>query len=269
MHAVLALTANHDRLLSSPDAKPTANELYHHYKATALFNYKLQSRDLTPSERDAIWMASHMIGIIEICNIQAQAAEEAWPLKDHDPGEPDWLTLNQGKNEMWDLCDPSRMDSCFKVLLVKCAIHVEDPEFTPCEVRDGGFKNLPREMIAYLNLDDASTWAWSPYFRATNIISQLMPMEYNQSNILMFISFLNPMEPEFRRLWIEKDPGVLLLLSYWYAKVIPLQQWWTWKRAVLECQAMCIFLKRYHGDIPHLDRILRFPEQSCGLVTIS
>lgn len=267
MHAVLALTANHDRVLSSPDAQPTANELFHSYKATALFNYKLKSQYLTPSERDAIWMTSHLIGMMGLCNIQARAAEEAWPLKDRDPGEPDWLALNLGKNDMWDLCDPTRTDSCFKVLLVKCAIGVDDPDFTPCEVKDGGFHNLPREMIAYLHLDDALNWTGSPYFRAANIVSQLMLLEYNQTSILKFITFISLMQPEFQRLWMAKDPGVLLLLSYWYAKAIPLQQWWTWKRAVLECQAICIFLERYHVDIPHLERILRFPKQSCGLVT--
>lgn len=265
MHVVLALTASHDRRMSSSDGKPTANELFHYYNATALFNYKLRCQDITSSERDAIWIASMFIGFMQICDIQAQTPEEAWPLRGYDPGEPNWLTLNLGKNDMLDLCDPTRTDSCFQVMLVKCNIRAEDPTFTPYELKDDGFQNLPREMLDYLNLDDALTWASSPYFRAANIMSQLMPMEYNQSNIMKYITFLDLMQPEFRNLWIEKDPGVLLLLSYWYAKTIPLQQWWTWKRAVLECQAICIFLERYHGHIPHLDRLLGFPKQACGL----
>ncbi|ROW05657.1 hypothetical protein VSDG_00676 [Cytospora chrysosperma] len=213
MHVVLALTASHDRRLSSSDGNPTASELFHYYNATALFNYRLQCQDITPSERDAIWIASLFISAMQMCDIQAQRPEEAWPLRTSDPGEPNWLTLNLGKNDMWNLCDPTRTDSCFQVMLDKCSIRAE-PEFTPYELKGDGFQNLPSEMLEYLNLDDPSTRASSPYFRAANIVSQLMPLEYNQSNIMKFITFLGLMQPEFRDLWTKKDPGVLLLLSY-------------------------------------------------------
>lgn len=53
MHAVLAFTYSHDRLLKPVPEKAGATELFHNYKGTALFNYRLNG-DVTPSERDAI-----------------------------------------------------------------------------------------------------------------------------------------------------------------------------------------------------------------------
>ena len=267
MHIVLAITAAHDRLSSLPDDKPTATELFHQYNATAQYKYKLQSGDATSSERDAVWIASTFIGAMQMCNMPAKSPEGAWPLKASDPSEPDWLTLSLGKNDIWSFCDPSRADSCFQALWIRYTIFEGDSDFTPTELKDGGFHNLPREMLQYLDLDDRSAWPSSPYFQAANIMSQLMPLEYNQTNIMKYAAFIQLIQPEFRDLWIKKEPGALLLLSYWYAKSIPFQQWWIWKRAVLECQAICIFLERYHSDIPHLERLLSFPKRHCGLVT--
>lgn len=53
MHAVLAFTYSHDRLLKPVPEKAGAAELFHNYKGAALFNYRLNG-DVTSSERDAI-----------------------------------------------------------------------------------------------------------------------------------------------------------------------------------------------------------------------
>ena len=57
MHAVLALTHAHDRLLKAVPGKADATELFHNYKGAALFNYRLNG-DVNSSERDAI--VSHL-----------------------------------------------------------------------------------------------------------------------------------------------------------------------------------------------------------------
>ncbi|KAL1860552.1 hypothetical protein Daus18300_009185 [Diaporthe australafricana] len=213
------------------------------------------------------WITSTLIGAIEWSKIEAKSPEEAWPLKDRAPGEPDWLTLSVGKQDVWDFCDPTRAECCFRQLLVKCKIDGVDVDFDPSRLKDGGFHHLPSQLLDFLNLTDPLVWDSSPYYRAANIMSQLMPLNYNQRNLLKFTTFLYLMAPEFRELWVNKDPGALILTSYWYAKTLPYQQWWTWKRAILECQAICIFLERYHGGIPHLERLLEFPKRAYGLVS--
>jgi hypothetical protein len=204
----------------------------------------------------------------EWSKIEAESPEAAWPLKDLEPGEPDWLTLIQGHDsEIWDFCDPFRADSCLRNLFVKCNTEDGCADFTPYELKDGGFPNLPGPLLDFLKLTDPLVWQSSPYYRAANIVSQLMPIECNQRNLVKFAAFLYLMVPEFRELRSRKDPGVLLLISYWHAKTIPSQQWWMCKRANLECHAICIFLERYHNNIPYLERLLEFPKRYCGLVS--
>jgi hypothetical protein len=230
-----------------------------------LLNPGEQSWDGTDLHLLEQWITATLIGAMEWSKIEAESPEAAWPLKDLEPGEPDWLTLSQGKNGIWDFCDPSRAESCFKNLLVRSNIEGGDANFTPYQLKDGGFHNLPAPLLDFLSLRDPLSWSSSPYYRAANIVSQLMPFEYNQRHLLKFTTFLYLMEPKFRELWVRKDPGVLLLISFWYAKAIPYHQWWTSKRVTLECQAICIYLERYHNDIPYLASLLEFPKQSCGL----
>lgn len=229
MHLILAFTKMHDRLLyQRPNTKQSETELFHYYNGTAMFNRTLESQKATPSERDALWIASTLVGTLYMGQIEANTPEEAWPLKSLGPGEPEWLTLSLGKTEIWEFCDPSRSDCCFKKMLVLCNDFSHDPDFTPYKAKDDGFPNLDTEMRIFLGLSDSLTWTTSPYFRAANIISQLLPQPCNQANVMKFATFTHLIDPKFRALWGNKDPGALLLVSYWLAKAIPSHFWWIW-----------------------------------------
>lgn len=60
MHAVLAFTYAHDRLMKRTPGKASTAELFHNYSGVALLNYRLNA-DITPSERDAIVSLSNSI----------------------------------------------------------------------------------------------------------------------------------------------------------------------------------------------------------------
>lgn len=230
MHLVLAFTQMHDRQLQpSVESRPVAAELFRYHSGTTIFRRKLRDSGATSSERDALWIASTMISAQYIGYIDATSAEDAWPLKSIGPGEPDWLELGLGKKHIEAFCDIMRTDCCFQKLVAQFEASNASEDFTPYELRDGGFHNLPTEMLEFLGLTDPSTWSSSPYFRAANIISQVLPHEYNESNYMKFLAFMYCMAPEFRSLWRTKDPGALLLLSYWYSKAtVPSKHWWLW-----------------------------------------
>ncbi|PSR82842.1 hypothetical protein BD289DRAFT_436768, partial [Coniella lustricola] len=243
-----------------------------------------------------------MLGLIYIAHLDATTPEQAWPLQSPGPGEPDWLALNLGKHDMWEFCDPLREDGCFREMLVQMASWGDGSGdgadsgamFTPDELKDGGFPNIRSDILAMLGLQRSTTRIWqneqdqeeqhedgdgaeqetpspspsNPYYRAANILSQLMPLEYSPRNLLKFAAFTHYTTSAFRALWGRKDPGALILIVYWYAKAVPSPYWWIRKRALLECQAICIYMERHHSDIPHLDDILQFPKTTCGLSTI-
>ncbi len=83
--------------------------------------------------------------------------------------------------------------------------------------------------------------------------------------MLRFFAFFSQIDPALDQLLADKDPGALLLLAYWYAKVIPFEGWFLGKRALIECRAICIYLERYHGDLPNLQDALAFPKAVCGM----
>lgn len=232
-----------------------AAEMFHYHNGTAIFNQRLQDSEATSSERDAIWIASTLISVQYIGYIDATSPENVWPLKSLGPGEPDWLELSLGKREIESFCDPLRADCCFQKILVDFETSLHRDDFTPYELKDGGFHNLPDEMLEFLALTDPSTWSLSPYFRAANIISQLVTREYNESNFVKFLTFMYSMDPRFRVLWRDKDPGALLLIVYWYSKAtVPSKHWWMWYVTIALFLQIRLFQDHSHSDYIKLPR---------------
>ncbi len=91
MHIVLALTLMHDRfLLGFADTPQGVTEAYHWYQGTAMFNRKL-SGPIESFEKDALWGAAALLGVMSFANINATTYEEAWPLKATSDSDLDWL----------------------------------------------------------------------------------------------------------------------------------------------------------------------------------
>lgn len=66
MHLIQALTANHDRHISTPfTPKQSAIESYHLSRACALFNQKL-SGPILNEDRDPLWSAAALLGAIAL-----------------------------------------------------------------------------------------------------------------------------------------------------------------------------------------------------------
>jgi len=116
MHALLTLTLMHDRyLLSALNAKKSTTEAFHRYQGVALFNSKL-SGPIQPSERDALWAAAALLGVITFCHIEAKTPEEVWPLKPSSSLDLNWVKMSDGKKEVWKITQPLRADSIFQPL---------------------------------------------------------------------------------------------------------------------------------------------------------
>src|SRR4051812_10230370 len=100
MHATQALTAIHDRYLSSSSlsstAKLTTTETYHLSRGAALFSKKL-SEPLQNSARDSLWATAALLGVISFSTIEAANPEEAWPLKPSEPSDFEWIGMSEHK----------------------------------------------------------------------------------------------------------------------------------------------------------------------------
>ncbi|KAK9427001.1 hypothetical protein V1505DRAFT_95659 [Lipomyces doorenjongii] len=259
MHVVQTITAIHDRYLSaSPNSRYSITEIYHWSQAAALFHQKLSS-PVKPSDRDALLATASLICIIAFSWVEASNPEEAWPLKRAEPSDLEWLRMIDGKAAVWKIANPLRPDSIFHDLAADYEI---DYPFSALTRR--GIEGIPCAFVLLYSVDNSSTVHSNPYHAAVHTIAPLLHIECDPSTVVRFLSFITLMQPAFKRLLEQKDPRALLLLAYWYAKVCH-SLWWMVRRAVLECQAICIYLERHHAGERAIQEMLQFPKMRCGL----
>jgi hypothetical protein len=258
LHIVLTLTLMHDRYLGiESSTEQSAAIAFHWSRGAALLNDKL-STGIEPSERDALWACAGLLGALSFSSIQAKTPEEAWPLKPSSPSDLEWLKMSEGKKEIWKIADPLRVDSVF-YSMVPDFMQYASPTSSRSELQ-----KLPPELIQLCKLDDASMQDNSPYLTCASFLTQTINLECNTHNMGVFLSFFGCMHPDYKQLLGQRDPCALLLLAYWYAKMCQCQQWWIWRRAFLECQAICRYLIRYHGDDGNILNAVRYPEMICA-----
>ncbi|KAK9328257.1 hypothetical protein V1520DRAFT_346561 [Lipomyces starkeyi] len=250
MHGVQTITAIHDRYLSASPARQTRTEVYHFCRVASLFNQKL-STPLQPSDSDALCATAALLGVIAFSCFEASTPEEAWPLKTPAHSDLQWLKMLEGKNTVWKVADPLRLDSSFFRTL--------DHDLSFPASTSSGVENIPSAFIQVYDLENTSTAENNPYHAAVHTLAPLLHIECVQSTIPRFLSFAWCMRPAFKMLLEQKDSRALVLLAYWYAKVCH-SQWWIARRALLECQAICLYLERHHAGDTAIQELVQFPK---------
>ena len=257
MHIALTFTLMHERS-HSVDSKQSTAELFHWCRGVQEFNSKLSSNSLTSSEKDAIWVTAALLGCTSLAQVDGRIPEEVWPLKEPSPSDLNWLKMSEGKKEVWRVADLSRPDSSLRALAY---IPIDDVMTKPTD--EEAFANLPPEFLEICGITDGSTRENNDYYALLSVVGRLMPISPTQANLIRFMTFLGQMSANYRTLLEEKEPRAMLLLAWYHAKVSQHHHWWWWKRASLEGRAMCIYLERYHSDIPHMLKLLEFPKANC------
>ncbi|TPX10274.1 uncharacterized protein E0L32_008679 [Thyridium curvatum] len=259
MQAILAVTLMHDRLLaSSPPPKASAKELFHLGKAVGLFSSTLR-QPCALLDKAALWVTAVLLGSATIADADAVSPEDAWPLRSPSEDDLAWLRMSDGKREVWRIARPEAAGHMFQDIFTEKS-HAAQHRDT--------FDRLPPALVSLLDLHtECDAWE-NPYRHAALTLNALMGLECSQATITKFLAFISQMRPDFRQLLEWKDPRALLIFATWYSKLCHYQQWHIWRRAVLETQAICLYLERYHGDLPHLQELLSFPRQASGMGTV-
>ncbi|OBT55184.1 hypothetical protein VE04_05854 [Pseudogymnoascus sp. 24MN13] len=256
MHLVQAITSLHDRHFSGqPNKRQIAAESYHLSRAAAQFNRKL-SEPLAPADRDAVRAAGGLIGWIVFCSIDAKQASEAWPLAPSKPSDLEWIRMNDAKALLWGITDPMRADSMFSIMSTEYAAGMHKTSSTDIDI--------PPAFSRLYGLDDHESES-GPYAVAVRALVALLPVECDRQNYVTFFLFQGHMQPAFRDLLAQRDARALLLLAYWYAKICQ-SVWWLERRATLECQAICLYLERYHDGDTEIQELLHYPRMRCGML---
>ncbi|KPM35017.1 hypothetical protein AK830_g11558 [Neonectria ditissima] len=263
LHVFLALSLLHDSYLagSATSAAHRSSLAFHWYHGTALFQRNLAGASQQPSPRalsgpyrDALWASAAILGAAAFVYTGPADPAAAWPLKPPAATDLDWLKMSDGKRVVWDIADPTRPESVFHPLLADHARHVAPDGQRPIPPAA-----LPAPFYPLYDLV-ASTPCANPYHVAASLMAQLMQIEVNDTSVIQFLSFLSQLDPRYRRLLEDKDPRAMLLLAYWYAKIVGFKAWWLNRRALVEGQAICIYLERECADDQMIMELLEFPK---------
>ena len=254
MHFVQALTACHDRYLCDmATARPTAGEAYHMNQALVAFQTIL-SRPIHDGDRDALLVASSFLGVMGFFSLEASSVEDVWPLVDCDMS---WLNLSDGKKTVWKLATPLRKDS----LWAKIGGLYEEDRAPVLEVAD----HSP-SIFDHLCSDDPSSpaAAANPLYKTSRALVPLLDLECNESTWLEFLGFTCHVDPPYKAMLELRDPWALLILCYWYMKMCR-ASWWCSSRCILQGQAICLYLERFHSDDVVVQAALVKPRIEFGL----
>ena len=239
MHASLAVAFAYDRHLnnSPSSSRRTLEECYHWSQGTALFNRRLR-QPLGTKDKDPIWGTAAALATLSFCSPDACTPEESWPLKPSATFDLEWLHMSKGKMALWDIANPLRPDSLFRVL---AALFADMDLALP----EAGINGIPRDLTILCHLDDSSTEKNNPYFNAAHALSILQILPDSQVTVAQTELFPRTICGTFESLLREKDPVSLLLLYLWYRKA-GRSIWWIELRARVECPAICSYLRVYH-----------------------
>lgn len=258
---VITLTLLHDRHLSETHSIDHTI-LSHWYKGTAKFKETLM-QPLKNETRDALWASAALLGVIQFASIDVRTPLEAWPMRPSDPSDLDWLKMSEGKKAIFAMTDPLRADSAFRKMSVNHD-SLFRPMIEPQDCHKPNAIDLTRDFVDMFDLGPTSTRYDNPYYRAAMTLARLLHIRCDGNNILEFFGFMMHMGPELRTLLDEKDAKALLLVAYWYAKLYR-GQWWLHRRGLMEGQAICMYLDKYHSDNTKLQRMLEWPKAEFGL----
>jgi hypothetical protein len=240
MHASLAVALTYDRHLNTPSSSPRSlEECYHWSQSTALFNKKLREPVKT-QDKDPIWGTAAALAVLTFSSPDAYRPEDSWPLKTGDD-DLDWVSMISGKMSLWNMVDPLRNDSLFRVMAVTIA-QMQAP------LPQVGIEGIPEALASVCRLNEIST-PDNPYFYAAHAVSRILYLPDSEVTTGQTQLFTHRIDGAFRKLLLSRDPIALLLLYIWYRKA-GRSIWWVELRARVECPAIHLYLQRYHaGDV--------------------
>jgi hypothetical protein len=250
----------HDRFLQSSKTADInhslAIECYHHSFAAALFNQRLSSH-AESSNRNALWTTAVLLSVMAAFSIHTLDPEKSWPVSPTMSPDLDWLRMYQGLRVIFNMASPVAPGGLFHGL-------VQYPQYAHLETKmmgepQEGIEGIPSSFVSLCSLDSSSNAENNPYHGAVRTLASLWNTDCTKYTMVRFLSFPALMHPAFMLLLQSRDSRAILILAYWYGKVLE-APWWLRMRAIIECQAICIFLERHHADDRQIMQMLEFPK---------
>lgn len=171
------------------------------------------------------------------------------------------LAATGGFGALREILGERLLDSVWRAVLLDS----DDDKGTFSEPTSG-IAGLPAAFVDLCELDETSNSENNRYHTIVRLLTPLLRLKPDSGNFTKMIAYNGRTWPCFKPLLFQKDPRALLLVSYWFALMRQVDQWWIATRAKTECLAIVNHLCQL-GD-SKITALLPFPA-SLGQADIS
>lgn len=137
---------------------------------------------------------------------------------------------------------------------ILCATDDEQHTFT---YEQPGISGIPRAFVELCELDQNSSPTNHPYHRMVRLLTPLLHLQPNVHNFNRLFAYCGRTWENYKPLLTRRDARALLLISYWFALLRQIDQWWLTTRAKSECLAIVSYLHDLY--MPDIDALLPYP----------
>lgn len=248
----------YSKLLAGTGCSEITRQQYHYHSqcATALFNERLSKPVSRTTDRNAIWTTACLLGNMTSFAIESSDPEMSWPLSPSADSSFDWLNMHKGMAVFYNLCAPQEPGGIFHDLLRHPAYNVLKDKWA-VDSRDG-VEGILSQFANLCDLSPVSNRQNSPYHFSLRLLTQIWDIESTPHTAFRFLTFISLMPADMKALLMQKDPRAMIILAYWYTKIFHVH-YWLHQRAVVECAAICIYLKRYYSWDPQIMDMVQYP----------
>ncbi|KAL1890258.1 hypothetical protein Cpir12675_005477 [Ceratocystis pirilliformis] len=125
---------------------------------------------------------------------------------------------------------------------------------------------LPKELAALLNLNPGETTATgNTYHTLATVVALCLECEEASENILMCFAFLRAMDARFQQLLNVKDLPALVLMAWWYARLVKFDSEEILRRARVEGQDICVYVESWGHMSSDIMTALEYPKKVLGV----
>ncbi|CAH0051785.1 unnamed protein product [Clonostachys solani] len=254
LHMFIALALIHDSCSPSPFPSTEQGLMsFHWYQASAIFRRMLsQGRfGVTVVEHDALWATSVLLGAASFAYLGTHDPKKTWPFRDPDPSDLSWIKMGDGKKAVGETIGPVQDGTAFQ----KYRTHI----FTESLPRGDApipLDVFPQCLYTLFDQFPSTDSEVDVYYRPASILAQILPHPFIPGKLGRFISFTIGMEDSYKDLLAQKDPRALLLLVWYYAKLVECKLWWMRQRAIIEGMSICLYLESKHAHALILEALV-------------
>ena len=265
LHAMLAISARHLSHLK-PCEKHNIVAAIHYQRALRTYFAQLGA-PINSDNVDEIIGCGFLHTMLAFENISRFPEDERISTSREDAAaSATWLRAMQGMGILQETRDiRSRSKDSIWLPVFHASGGCEDIRCQHAgEAADTEVTAISRSLHALCDVPLDSSGLGHVYHHPLELLCGLIRVDASHESVGRFIVFIGQLSPMFVQLFEQGDVKATLLMAYWCALMIGIDQWWIVNSAISECRRLCAILDRV--SVSPIRELLHFPAQKCNYV---